>query len=81
MLKIYGSKLCPDCVQCLEDLRRAEVSFTYFDFSDGLEHLKEFLKIRDSYPEFAEIREAGKIGIPCLVREDGSITLNWDCFL
>ena len=80
MLKIYGSRLCPDCVQCCRDLEEAKVEFEYFDFSDSLKHLKEFLKLRDSSSVFDAVRAEGKIGIPCIVREDDSLTLEWDEF-
>ena len=74
---VYGSKLCPDCVQCLADLDRAGVSYEYRDFGDDLRALKEFLVIRDSNPLFTEIKESGKIGIPCIVGDDGSVCLTW----
>lgn len=77
MLKIYGSRLCPDCVQCLADLDRSGVDYEYFDFSDDLTALKAFLTIRDSDPLFAEIKAQGRIGIPCIVDEDGSVRLEW----
>lgn len=77
MLKIYGSMLCPDCVQCRKELDEAEVSYEYLDFSENLKNLKEFLAIRDGDPMFDAIREDGKIGIPCILREDGSVTLDW----
>lgn len=81
MLKIYGSKLCPDCVNCCRELTDAQVEFEYCDFADNLVHLKEFLKLRDESGLFNEIRAAGKIGIPCILREDGTITLGWNEFL
>lgn len=81
MLKIYGSLLCPDCVRCKAELEAAGVPFAYLDFSDDLRNLKEFLKHRDENELFAEIRSSGKIGIPCIEREDGSITFEWDEFL
>ncbi|MBR4289160.1 MAG: glutaredoxin [Oscillospiraceae bacterium] len=81
MLKIYGSNLCPDCVNCCRELREANVEFEYCDFADNLLHLKEFLKLRDTGREFDEIRAAGKIGIPCILRGDGSFTLDWKEFL
>jgi glutaredoxin-related protein len=81
MLKIYGSMLCPDCVKCCEELKNAQVDFVYCDFADNLLHLKEFLKLRDDQPLFDPVRQNGKIGIPCIVREDGSLTLEWDEFL
>ncbi len=77
MLKIYGSRLCPDCVQCLADLDRQGIAYEYHDFADDLAALKTFLAIRDSDPQFEEIRENGSIGIPCLVHGDGSVHLTW----
>ena len=81
MLKIYGSMLCPDCVQCRADLDKAGVAYEYLDFSESLLHLKEFLAIRDHSELFADIKEAGMIGIPCIVKEDGSVTLSWEAYV
>lgn len=78
MIKIYGSMLCPDCVQCRKDLDEAGTVYEYLDFSADLKNLKEFLKIRDGNPLFDSHRADGKIGIPCIVREDESITLDWE---
>ena len=78
MLKIYGSMLCPDCVQCREDLDKACVEYDYLDFSESLKHLKEFLVLRDNNAVFEDVRKDGKIGIPCLVDEDGNVSLSWD---
>ena len=74
---IYGSKLCPDCVRCLEDMDRRGVSYEYKDFATDLLALKEFLAIRDRDPQFDEIRRAGKIGIPCILEDDGTVRLEW----
>lgn len=81
MLKIYGSMLCPDCVDCCRELKAAKVEFEFCDFADSLLNLKAFLKLRDEMDMFTELRAAGKIGIPCIVKEDGSITLDWQEFL
>ena len=81
MIKIYGSMMCPDCVQCREELDKAGVAYEYLDFSDNLRNLKEFLKLRDGDPLFLPVKEAGSIGIPCILMEDGSLTLSWDEFL
>lgn len=77
MLKIYGSRLCPDCVQCLADMDKAGVDYEYRDFGEDLRALKEFLAIRDTDSHFSEIKENGKIGIPCIVDESGSVRLDW----
>lgn len=81
MLTIYGSMMCPDCVQIKEDLDRVGVAYEFMDFADNLLHLKSFLNLRDSEAVFEEVKDAGKIGIPCIVREDGSVTLCWEEFM
>ena len=80
MLRIYGSMLCPDCVQCRADLDKAGVAYEYLDFSESLLHLKEFLVLREN-PIFDTIRSEGKIGIPCLVKENGTLTLTWEEYM
>ena len=75
MLKIYGSMLCPDCVQCCEELTAAGIPFEFCDFADSLINLKEFLAIRDKSELFDSAREEGTIGIPCdLCRSGRSLT-------
>ena len=81
MIKIYGSMLCKDCVQCREELDNAGVAYEYLDFSENLLALKEFLTIRDSDPRFDAVRQNGGIGIPCIVREDGTVSLDWAEFM
>ena len=81
MLKIYGSMLCKDCVECVDDLKKENVEFEFLDFADSLLNLKEFLKIRDENPLFDAVREKGSIGIPAIVKEDGSVTLDWVEFI
>jgi len=76
MLKIYGSMMCPDCVKCCADLDREGVDYDFLDFADSLINLKEFLVLRE-HTIFNEVKASGAIGIPCIVREDGSLTLDW----
>lgn len=78
MLKIYGMMICPDCVECRKALDQAGIDYAFFDFSEKTQNLKAFLKLRDGNPAFDKAREAGNIGIPCIVREDGGITLDWE---
>lgn len=78
MLKIYGSRLCKDCVDCLEALDHRGVAYKFLDFSENLKNLKEFLALRDQSPIFALLKKEGKIGIPCLVGEDGALSLTWE---
>lgn len=81
MLKIYGHMQCPDCQKCREDLDKANVEYEYLDFAVSLRNLKEFLSIRDSAEAFREVKEKGTIGIPCILREDGTVSLSWDEFI
>jgi glutaredoxin-related protein len=34
-------------------------------------NLKQFLKYRDNTPEFKEIKDEGRVGLPCIVIENG----------
>lgn len=81
MLKIYGHMQCPDCQKCREDLDKANVEYEYLDFAVSLRNLKEFLVLRDSAEVFREVKEKGSIGIPCILREDGTVTLSWEEFI
>lgn len=81
MYKLYGTMLCKDCVACVEAMTAAGVPFEFYEFRDNLEHLKAFLRLRDQSPLFDEAKANGSIGIPCVVREDGSLTLDWESCL
>lgn len=81
MLKIYGSMLCKECIQCREDLDRAGVEYAFLDFAEELKNLKEFLALREGNPLFDKARAAGGIGIPCILRPDGSLTLDWEEYM
>lgn len=78
MLKIYGSMLCKDCVRCRQDLDRLGKAYVFFDINESLENMKAFLRIRDREPVFREVRREGKIGIPCLVDDEGKVSLSWE---
>ncbi len=81
MLRIYGSMLCKDCVQCRADLDNAGVAYDYLDFSEDLCNLKEFLALRDQCQVLQSAKENGAIGIPCLVDDEGVVSLDWSRFL
>lgn len=80
MLKIFGSPLCPGCVKCKEALEKAGVPFVYMDITGNLRFMKMFLALRED-AGFDAVRKAGQIGIPCIVREDGSFTFEWEEFM
>lgn len=81
MLKIYGSDLCPDCLQCKRDLDAFGVAYEYLDFAESLLNLKEFLKLRDSLSIFEEAKREGYLGIPCIVDSRGIVSLDWSQYV
>ncbi len=70
--------LCKDCVACRQDLDSRGVQYEFKDFADDLQNLKDFLILRDTNSVFAEIRGEPKVGIPCIVMDDGTLTLEWE---
>ncbi len=81
MLKIYGTMLCKDCVDCRRELEEAGVAYAFLDFADHILYLKEFLAMRDSEAVFKVVKEKGSIGVPCIVEENGSVSLTWDQYV
>ena len=81
MLKVYGTMLCPDCADCCRDLDQAGISYEFLDISGDLRNLKALLVLRDTSPVFEEIRGSERIGIPCIVTEDGSVALDWERYV
>lgn len=77
MLKIYGTMKCPDCVECCAEFDKAGIEYEFLEFYEDMKHLKAFLKIRDHSSLFDQAREEGNVGIPCIITEDGSVTLDW----
>lgn len=77
MIKVYGSKMCPDCIKLKINLDAYEVPYENVDINESLANLKELLKLRDENPVFDEPKANGSIGIPAILREDGSLTLDW----
>ena len=64
-----------------QNMGDAQTLYEFLDFAASLKNLKEFLAIRDREAVFEDVRQKGSIGIPCIVREDGSVTLSWEEFL
>lgn len=54
-----------------EYLSEKNIEFIYLDITENMLNLKKFLKYRDNRPEFDSIKEAGRVGLPCIVINDG----------
>jgi glutaredoxin-related protein len=76
MIKVYGSIICHECRDAIKSFSEAGVDSEFFDICTELLNLKKFLQIRDVNPVFDRVKADAGIGIPCIVLEDGTVTLN-----
>ena len=75
MIKVYVMETCPDCIE-VKQRYSGNPDFELVDIGKQARNLKEFLVLRDSHPAFTKVRERGNIGIPCFVKEDGSVFIS-----
>ena len=77
-MKMYSSDICPGCLRFKATLleRGVENPFEVVNITENVMKMREFLKIRDNHPAFAEVRERSSIGIPSFINDDGEITLD-----
>ena len=78
MIKVYGTNTCPDCMDAKANLDFYHIPYTYIDVCTSVKELKEFIQLRDHASIFQEAKENGFLGIPAIIKEDGSITLDWE---
>ena len=77
MTKVYVMATCSDCYQVKNQLKD-QPQFQIIDIGTHVRYLKEFLRLRDTHPAFEPIKAQGIIGIPCFVREDGSVSFEME---
>ena len=76
MVTFYGSHICSGCREAKANgEKKGFHGYEFIEITETTDNLRAFLKLRDTREELKEAKEAGRIGIPCFVREDGSITL------
>jgi len=73
---VIGSHLCPDTMSALNQLSDAGVEINYKDILSGHTELKDYLKLRETSDVYAEIRGTERLGIPCFMCENGTVTLD-----
>ena len=76
MVKIYGSKMCPDCIRCMLNMDANGLEYEYVDINADLKNLKQFLIYRDTLPIFDHCKEIGDVGVPAFVFEDGRVSVD-----
>lgn len=79
MIKIYGMITCPDCSYLMDQIAGLKDKYEYVEIGEHVLKMKEFLRLRDSDENveiFKDVKEAGGVGIPCFVLENGRIYLD-----
>ena len=66
---------CPDCLEVKQRYSN-NPDFKLVDIGNQSRNLKEFLVLRDTHPAFIKVRERGNIGIPCFIKEDGTVIIS-----
>ena len=75
MPKVYGTMLCPDCVEAKEYFEKVNYKYEFINITESMKNLKEFLALRDNRKEFEEVKKLGYIGIPAILTDDNKIIL------
>ena len=79
---VYGGDICPHCVAAKARLSALpDIELDFRDITKSTATLREFLSYRDHNPIFAPVLEAGRIGIPLFVLEDGTATFEMEDFV
>ncbi len=58
-----------------EFLSQNNIEFIFVEITESMRTLKAFLHYRDNHPDFAEVKKAGRVGLPCIVINDGEKVL------
>lgn len=72
---VIGSHLCPDTLYALNCLTAAGVEASFQDILSCHAALQTYLHVRETSELYADIRGTQRLGVPCFVREDGTMTL------
>lgn len=73
---IIGSHLCPDTLDAISKVYATGAEVEFKDILSCHSALQDYLEIRDTNPLYAEIRGTRRMGVPCFVKEDGTVTLD-----
>lgn len=80
-VKVIGSHLCPDTLFAINKLAEVKAEVEYVDILSCHEALREYLALRETGEVYADIRGTQRLGVPCFIREDNSMTLDLDDIL
>lgn len=79
-MKMYGSPLCPDCVNAKAVMKANGINdgdYEFVEVTGSMAALREFIYFREENTKlFEPIRPYRAIGLPCFVLDDGTITFD-----
>lgn len=75
-ITVIGSHLCPDTLYALNKLAEAGIEVKFKDILSCHADLMPYLLLRDTSEVYREIRGKERLGVPCFVLEDGTVTLD-----
>lgn len=78
---VVGSHLCPDTLAALNRLSSIGADISYQDILSCHADLRTYLALRDTNEVYAEIRGTDRLGVPCFICEDGTVTLDLETVL
>lgn len=73
---VIGSHLCPDTLAALNKLSGEGADIEYKNILACHADLRAYLALRDKSEVYAEIRGTDRLGVPCFICEDGTVTLD-----
>lgn len=75
---VIGTHLCPDTLEALHQLYKAGADIDFKDILASHGDLRVYLALRDSHEVYKEVRGTDRLGVPCFVLEDGTVTMDLD---
>lgn len=63
---LYFSDTCPDTKAFVEELERQGYDYDAVNITESMANLKQFLKLRDTRPQFEERKLWNMVGVPVL---------------
>lgn len=63
---LYFSDKCPDTTVFVEELDRQGYEYDSVNITESMKNLKQFLKLRDSRPQFEDRKLWNMVGVPVL---------------
>ena len=75
---LFFSDKGPDTQRFVAWLEARGIRYDAVNITNSMRELKAFLHLRDSRPEFQAVKDGARVGVPVLLKEDGSLHFSLD---